>query len=74
MSKWQSRLQCKEREIWTPLGLKDSNLRMAGSKPAAVPLGETPFNQIKIQKLSHPNELNWVPSVYHGRGYWLILP
>src|SRR5688572_17796564 len=27
-------------EIW--LGWKDSNLRMAGSKPAALPLGDTP--------------------------------
>src|ERR1700723_101789 len=27
-------------KIW--LGWKDSNLRMAGSKPAALPLGDTP--------------------------------
>ena len=25
---------------------------MAGSKPAAVPLGETPFNEVKIPGLS----------------------
>jgi hypothetical protein len=28
--------------IW--LGWQDSNLRMLGSKPSALPLGDTPFN------------------------------
>ena len=30
---------------------------MAGSKPAAVPLGETPFDEFKITILSPQNEL-----------------
>jgi hypothetical protein len=30
------------------LGWQDSNLRMLGSKPSALPLGDTPFIQAKI--------------------------
>src|SRR5258707_7373812 len=38
-SKWLRRI-APTAKIW--LGWKDSNLRMAGSKPAALPLGDTP--------------------------------
>src|SRR5580704_2965520 len=32
------------------LGWKDSNLRMAGSKPAALPLGDTPAPQSRANR------------------------
>ncbi len=35
------------------LGWKDSNLRMAGSKPAALPLGDTPANQLSQRSAAH---------------------
>ena len=31
------------------LGQKDSNLRMAGSKPAALPLGDAPFDDFFVR-------------------------
>lgn len=31
------------------LGRKDSNLRMPGPKPGALPLGDTPMNQAQIK-------------------------
>src|SRR5271154_3636534 len=34
------------------LGWKDSNLRMAGSKPAALPLGDTPTWKTTIDELA----------------------
>src|SRR6185437_4615416 len=41
-------------KIW--LGWKDSNLRMAGSKPAALPLGDTPtWNQRSANIKLEPN-------------------
>src|SRR5271165_277304 len=41
-----SRRTAPTAKIW--LGWKDSNLRMAGSKPAALPLGDTPIESTAI--------------------------
>jgi integrase len=38
----------KEKRSW--LGWKDSNLRMAGSKPAALPLGDTPTQKNQTER------------------------
>ena len=35
-------IKCSDDTFW--LGRKDSNLRMAGPKPAALPLGDAPIN------------------------------
>jgi hypothetical protein len=41
----RARLANRLKNEW--LGWKDSNLRMAGSKPAALPLGDTPTRKRK---------------------------
>src|SRR6202521_2305832 len=56
------------------LGWKDSNLRMAGSKPAALPLGDTPASVRPRGKLAgaHLTAASSLPPVLeafvHGRG------
>ena len=36
------------------LGWEDSNLRMAGSKPAALPLGDTPIETVRLASVPAP--------------------
>ena len=40
------------------LGQKDSNLRMAGPKPAALPLGDAPMAFIKYIVAKEKNNVN----------------
>src|ERR1700722_8843128 len=60
--RWRTaRLLCK----W--LGWKDSNLRMAGSKPAALPLGDTPAKSLMHGGSIQPPCDESRPAIRHAR-------
>ena len=48
---WENGQEARTRKSW--LGWQDSNLRMAGSKPAALPLGDTPTRKHRRITYTH---------------------
>src|SRR5690606_7998380 len=62
-------IQCRPRTgLFNLLGWKDSNLRMAGSKPAALPLGYTPIQPFVHGRCIQPPRHEARPAIRHASG------